>query len=306
MQIGVHLPHLGRQADRDHLIRFAREADQLGIESAWTSDHIAWPTEVHSKYPYTKDGSFPAPFNVPWLDPIGTLLFVAGCTERIRLGTTVMIMGYRPPVQTAKLWSTLDVVSGGRAILGVGVGWMREEFEILGMPYDNRGARADEQLEIFEKLFTEPLPSYNGKYYSFPEIGFQPKPVNGHIPVWVGGTTEAAFRRTVRFGDGLHGAFTPVKELGEHWQRVQQLCAEEGRDGSKLELSIRLYLDWDGTAEEAKSLSSNVDQMVNRAGEYAEVGVSHIILDIMGRGGVDARLESLRRFVSDVRPKLNF
>jgi alkanesulfonate monooxygenase SsuD/methylene tetrahydromethanopterin reductase-like flavin-dependent oxidoreductase (luciferase family) len=150
MEFGVHLPHLGHQAERGPLMEFARKADQLGFHSGWVSDHVAWPTEVESRYPYSDNGDFPAPFNTPWLDPLGTLLFVAACTERLRLGTTVLILGYRPPVQTAKLLATLDVLSEGRAILGVGVGWMREEFEALGMPFDHRGARGDEQLEIFE------------------------------------------------------------------------------------------------------------------------------------------------------------
>src|SRR5213079_2483274 len=131
---GVHLPHLGYRASRDPLLRFARRVDELGFHSGWVSDHIAWPQDIESKYPYSDDGSFPAPAGMPWLDPLGTLFFVAACTEHLRLGTSVLILGYRPPVLTAKAVASLDVVSGGRAILGVGVGWMKEEFEILGMP----------------------------------------------------------------------------------------------------------------------------------------------------------------------------
>ena len=119
--------------------RSRSELNALGYHSGWVSDHIAWPSDIESRYPYTPDGAFPAPQNMPWLDPIGTLFFVAGCTERLKLGTTVLILGYRPPVQTAKAIASLDVVSEGRVILGVGVGWMREEFEVLGMPYDHRG-----------------------------------------------------------------------------------------------------------------------------------------------------------------------
>ena len=134
MDIGVHLPQLGRGATRSALKEFCAEAERLGVHSGWVSDHIAWPTDISSKYPYTDDGSFPAPNTMAWLDPIGTLLFVAAITEKMKLGQTVLIMGYRPPVQTAKLIATLDVLSEGRAILGAGIGWMREEFEVLGMP----------------------------------------------------------------------------------------------------------------------------------------------------------------------------
>src|SRR4051812_42405705 len=145
MDFGVHLPHIGRSASGDALRRFATTLDQLGVHSGWSSDHIAWPREVASQYPYTDDGSFPGGFDMPWLDPIGTLFFVAGCTERLLLGNTVLILGYRPPLLTAKAFASLDVMSGGRALLGVGVGWMEEEFDVLQMPYDHRGARADEQ-----------------------------------------------------------------------------------------------------------------------------------------------------------------
>jgi probable F420-dependent oxidoreductase len=302
MQFGVHLPHLGRQADGPTLAAFAWRADELGYHSGWVSDHVAWPAAVESRYPYTKTGDFPAPFNTPWLDPIGTLTYVAACTENLKLGTTVLILGYRPPVETAKRLATLDVLSGGRTILGVGVGWMREEFEVLGMPFDHRGARADEQLEVFERLFTDPEPSYDGRFYQFPVIGFQPKPVHGHIPVWVGGDTEAAFRRTARYGDAFHAAFTPKAALREHWARVRTLCEQEGRDPARLGFSVRLYLDFDAIMEPEKSLQGSPEQVVEQVHAYRELGVDHILLDITARGGVAGRQEAMERFAAGVIP----
>ena len=118
MDWGIHLPHLGRQATRQNVLDFARPADQLGFHSGWVSDHIAWPKEIASKYPYTDDGSFAPPPDMPWLDPIGTMFFVAACTENLRLGGTVLILGYRPPMLTAKAMASLDVLSGGRATVG--------------------------------------------------------------------------------------------------------------------------------------------------------------------------------------------
>ena len=159
MDWGVHLPQLGRSATRDNLIEFAQAAESLGMHSGWVSDHVAWPRHIESKYPYTDDGSFPGGFDMPWLDPFGALLFVAACTERLKLGFTVLILGYRPPILTAKLASTLAVLSEDRFLFGIGVGWMREEFEVLDMPFDHRGARADEQLEVIEKLVTPSMPS---------------------------------------------------------------------------------------------------------------------------------------------------
>ena len=302
MEFGVHLPQLGRSATRENLTEWAIEVDRLGLHSAWVSDHIAWPREIESSYPYTEDGSFPGGFDMPWLDPLGTLIFVAALTERVRLGTTVLILGYRPPVLTAKWMSTLDVLSGGRAILGVGVGWMREEFEVLGMPYDHRGARADEQLEVFEELFTADTPSYDGTYYRFPEIGFSPKPPNGHIPIWVGGSSAAAFRRTARFGDGFHAAFEPIERVVEEWAAIDRACDEIGRDRSEIELSIRLYLDPEAHMEGPKSVQGSTDQMADTVGRWREAGVDHIGLDVVAGGGASGRLDALRAFMADVAP----
>ncbi len=302
MDIGVHLPQLGRGASREALIEFCSEAERLGVHSGWVSDHIAWPSDIASKYPYTDDGSFPAPNDIAWLDPIGTLLFVAAVTENMKLGQTVLIMGYRPPVQTAKLMATLDVLSNGRAILGAGVGWMKEEFEVLGMPYDHRGARADEQLEIFTKLFTEETPSYDGTYYQFPQIRFEPKPPQGRIPVWIGGASEAAFRRTARFGDCFHAAFEPLETVKDEWARVQELVVEAGRATDDVTLSIRLYLDPASAMKPKVSVAGSAEQMIDTLSQWAGIGVDHVLVDITAPGGPKGRLEAMQAFMTDVVP----
>lgn len=303
MDWGIHLPHLGRQGTRRGIIDFAQHAEALGFHSAWVSDHVAWPREITSKYPYSPDGSFaPAP-DMPWLDPIGTMFFVAGCTERILLGATVLILGYRPPVLTAKAIASLDVMSDGRAILGVGVGWMWEEFDVLGMPFDHRGRRADEQLELFAALFSEPFPSYHGEFYDVPEIGFAPKPVQAHIPVWVGGDTEPAWRRVARFGDAWHAAFQPRDEVADGWRRVGELCTQAGRDPAAVRLSVRLYLDPEGSMPPATSIAGSPAQMVDTVGDWAAIGVDHILLDPVAPGGLDGRRAAMERFVTEVVPK---
>jgi probable F420-dependent oxidoreductase len=304
MDWGIHLPHLGRQATPDALARFARRADELGFHSGWVSDHIAWPADITSRYPYTADGSFPAPPGTPWLDPIGTLFYVAAVTERLRLGTTVLILGYRPPVLTAKAIATLDHLSEGRVIFGVGVGWMREEFEVLGMPYDHRGARADEQLEVFQALFTEEHPSHSGPYYGFPEVGFLPQPVQRPLPIWVGGDSEAAYRRVARFGQAFHAAFQKVDEVRVAWGRVQELVVEEGRDPSTVRLSIRLYLDPESVMEPAKSVAGSAEQMLETIAGWSEIGVDHVLLDPVAPGGVDGRIGAMEQFVAEVAPRV--
>lgn len=304
MDIGVHLPQLGRGANRAALTSFCAEAERLGVHSGWVSDHIAWPADIESTYPYTDDGSFPAPNSMAWLEPIGTLLFVAAITEKMMLGQTVLIMGYRPPVQTAKLIATLDVLSEGRAILGAGIGWMREEFEVLGMPYDNRGKRADEQLEIFDRLFTEESPSYDGEFYSFPEIKFEPKPVQGRVPVWIGGASEPAFRRTARFGDCFHAAFEPIDTVAEEWKRVQELTVEAGRSLDDMQLSIRLYLDPGSAMKPAVSIAGSNEQMTDTLGKWKDIGVDHVLVDITAPGGAEGRLEAMQAFMTDVVPQV--
>jgi probable F420-dependent oxidoreductase len=303
MDFGAHLPHLGF-ADRDALLRFARRIEDAGFHSGWVSDHIAWPSSIKSTYPYSDDGAFPAPNVIPWLDPIGTLTFVAAVTERLRLGTTVLILPYRPPVQTAKQLATLDVLSGGRLILGVGVGWMREEFDVLQMPFDHRGGRGDEQIEVFSTLFSDEAPSYEGRFYRFPAVGFEPKPVQQPVPIWVGGSSEAAFRRTARYGHAFHAAFESLAVIERSWARVRELASGEGRDLGELTLSVRWYLDPDQTRDPEKSVAGSPEQMVDTIGRLAEVGVSHLLLDAVAPGGVDGRLAAYETLASDVVPRL--
>lgn len=296
MQWGVHLPHLGRNVSREIIMQWAVSLEQLGYHSAWVSDHVCWPSEIASRYPYTDDGSFaPAP-DMGWLDPIGTQFFVAGCTSKLRLGFTVLILPYRLPVVTAKQLATLDVLSGGRLILGCGVGWMREEAEILGMPWDNRGARTDEQLELFKTLFTQAVPSFNGQYYQLPEVGFEPKPIQQPVPFWIGGSSAAAMRRVARFGHGFHAAFQPLTEVKREFEMACAEAEKLGRDPAELTLSLRTFLDPFELMEPDKSISGSAAQMCDRIGEMVEIGIDHVLLDPVARGGVGARLEAVQAF----------
>jgi probable F420-dependent oxidoreductase len=302
MDWGIHLPHLGRQATRTGLIDFARHAEELGFHSGWVSDHVVWPDTVASRYPYSDDGSFAPPSDTPWLDPIGTLFFVAACTETLGLGSTVLILGYRPPLLTAKAIASLDHLSVGRVILGVGVGWMREEFEALGMPYDHRGKRADEQLELLRAFFADPTPSFAGEFYDVPQVGFEPKPVNRSVPIWVGGDSEAAFRRVARFGDAFHAAFQDLQTVEAGWVRVRELLADEGRDPMSVRLSVRLYLDPAGSMPVDKSIAGSAAEMLDTVGRWQSIGVDHILLDPVAPGGLPGRRAAMERFMVDVAP----
>ncbi|MDH4145265.1 MAG: LLM class F420-dependent oxidoreductase [Acidimicrobiia bacterium] len=305
MEFGLHLPDAGHLATREAMLAYARAADESGYASVWSSDHIAWPdpATLESRYPYAADNSgFPAPGSA-WLDCIASLQFVAAVTERVRLGTTVLILGYRGALQQAKAWATLDHLSGGRAILGVGVGWMKEEFEAIGMPWDRRGARADETLEIFEKLWSDELVSFEGPFTRFGPVGFSPKPPNGRIPVWVGGHTEAAYRRTARYGDAFHSAFSSTDRLSAEWQGVRAACEAIGRDPAEVSLTMLVTLLFDAESQRDGVLSGSDERIVDQLGAYAELGVDHSVVWVEARGGVEGRLDSARRFMETVAPR---
>ena len=214
----------------------------------------------------------------------------------------MLILGYRPVVQTAKAFASLDALSNGRALMSAGVGWMREEFDALQMPFDHRGARADEQLEAFETLFSEDWASYEGTYTKFPPIGFFPRPAAGRIPVWVGGDSAPAYRRTARFGDVFHAAFQTEEQLAAHRDGVRAACESIERDPADVSLSTRVYLDLDGSMDPRKSLTGSVEQMADTAGRIRDIGYQHLLVDIAGRGGPDRRLQALESLMAEVAP----
>src|SRR5579864_1243817 len=206
LPIGCTLPSSGAAADPAALGGLAQTAEQLGFDAVWISDHVVVPEQIASNYPYSTDGRFPTqPLN-PYLEPLSTLGFLAGVTRRVRLGVAVLVMPYRHPLLTAKMVATLDNLSGGRIDLGIGVGWMREEFESLGISgdiYEHRGSATDEQLKIMKSVWTEDIAGFDGRFYQFPRVGVHPHPVQKpHPPIWVGGHTPPALRRTARLGDG--------------------------------------------------------------------------------------------------------
>jgi Luciferase-like monooxygenase len=153
-------------------------------------------------------------------------------------------------------------------------------------------------------LFRQDRPSYAGRYYAFPEVGFAPKPLQPRLPVWVGGDTEPAFRRAARYGDAFHAAFQPVDEVAAGWRRVQELAAEAGRAVGELRLSVRLYLDPDGMMPPAKSVAGSRQQMLDTVGGWAAIGVDHILLDPVARGGIEGRLTAAEVFMSDVASRV--
>jgi probable F420-dependent oxidoreductase len=266
------------------LLPIAQRADELGYDSVWISEHLVFPSEVASRYPYDPAVGPPSP-STPLFDPLLTLAHLAALTQRIQLGTAVYVLPLRHPVVAAKLAATLDVLSGGRAILGVGAGWLEEEFDVIGAPWDHRGSRMEESLQIMRRLWTEPRVAHQGDFYSFDEVGFEPKPARAPVPILIGGETPAALGRAARCGDGWIGLrHTPESAAA----RVRELGAMRASD-RPLEISV-----------ESETVPSPDDMR-----RFADAGVSRLILNARllagGAKTLDAALDGLERLAEAMR-----
>jgi probable F420-dependent oxidoreductase len=219
------------------IVHYAQVADRVGYDSVWIPEHVAIPQDYASRYPYRPEGKLPGDDeNMPWPEPLLCLSYVAAVTRKIRLGTIIIILPLRHPLYIAKEMATLDVLSGGRAMLGIGSGWLKEEFEALGLDFHTRGMRTDESIEAIRALWRDNPTSYSGKHFKFGPLKSFPKPLQkGGIPIHVGGNSPAAIRRTARYGDG----YIPVGTLEEAAPLFEQLraeCKRIGRNPAEIEL----------------------------------------------------------------------
>lgn len=237
MDFGVIFANTGPYATASGALAMAKGAEDAGFESIWTVEHVVVPVGYESTYPYDRSGRMPGNDFVDIPDPLIWLAFLASATTTLKLATGILIAPQRNPLLTAKEVATLDQLSGGRAILGVGVGWLEEEFDALGVPFARRGARLDEYVQVMRTLWSEPKASFDGEFTSFGEVICQPKPVRRTVPVVIGGHTEAAARRAGRLGDGFFpgkGSNDRIREL----IAVMRAAAEEaGRDPDAIEIT---------------------------------------------------------------------
>jgi probable F420-dependent oxidoreductase len=256
MKIGIASVGLGPFSVPDIMAHVARTAEQCGFESLFAPDHSAIPDGHQTKCPYTPDGEIPGGPHAPLVEPITTLSFLAGLTSRIKLGTGVMILPQRHPLYVAKELATLDLISGGRAILGIGSGWCAEEFGALGLDFRQRGKRTDEAIQAVRVLWRDDPSTFEGTHFRFQRIRSFPKPVQkGGVPILVGGHSRAAARRAARYGDGFY-PLTPivgadiskidlVKEIGGLLALLREECDKLGRkfDGFDITASAPPQLD---------------------------------------------------------------
>jgi probable F420-dependent oxidoreductase len=244
MQFDLWMPTANPMTTPDLLEAVGREAEQRGISTLWVGEHVVLFTEYASAYPYAADGRVPAPSGSGLLEPMVTLSYLAACTSTVRLGTAMLLLPQRNPVYTAKEVSSLDWLSGGRVDLGIGVGWLKEEFDALNVPWAHRGARTDEYIEVLRTLWCDDTSSFAGETYTLPDCEMFPKPVQQpHPPIHIGGETDAALRRAARVGQGWHTFNRSPAELAEGLARLDPLLQRAGRTRADLRITVCPYFN---------------------------------------------------------------
>ena len=268
MKVGAFVPVGTLNVNPEFAGALGPTLEERNFESLWVAEHVVLFDDYESKYPYDDTGRFPGGGDSGLLEPWTALSYVAATTTTLRLGTGICLVGQRNPVYTAKQVADVDVLSGGRVDFGIGIGWLKEEYDVVAMPFDHRGARSDEHLEVMKQLWTQPVSSYDGRYYRLPECRMYPKPVQQpHPPIHVGGESDGALRRTARLGQGWFGFNRQPEDVPEALERLDRALENEGRTRADIEISVCPYFkgtDADGIKR------------------YADVGVDRVIVVVFG------------------------
>ena len=308
MRYGFYLPTRGPLANRGDLSAILRAGERLGFASVMVADHIILPTKIESAYPYTVQGKFVGEGEC--FEQLATMSFVAGHTETLRIVSSVMIVPHRNPVFNAKALATIDVLSGGRLTVGIGVGWLAEEFKALdAADFKHRGAVTDEYVDIFKKLWSGEPVTYKGRFYSFDEVVCHPKPIQSPgPPIWIGGHSGPALRRVARFGDGWHpvGATAasplPPDEMREKLDTIRSLMQAAGRDPSKLQVSYKAPV-YDGGAppkgENRRLFTGGKDAALEDIAAFQRLGVHELVFDFRART-LNECLDRMQQFGADI------
>lgn len=326
MKYGLMLPSRGPLARPESLSSIAKRAEELGYHVLMFPDHIVMPMHTDSQYPYSESGIFPGTDNNETMEQLTTLAFLAGQTQSIRLVTSVMIVPHRPPVLTAKILSTIDVLSQGRMNVGVGVGWLKEEFEALQTPpFGERGAITDEYIRAFKELWTQDEPNFQGKYCQFSNITFLPKPVQKpHPPIWVGGESRRAIRRAAELGDAWQpiansssSPLTTPEQLAEGIGRLGRYVERAGRPPGSVEIVCRMpgynLKSGDSGSSGAAGrdrpvFNGTADEIASDIRRYEEMGVGHLVASFVPvahlANSTEEMLSDMEEFANRVVPKV--
>lgn len=298
MKIGVWVPNCRHLATPEIIKATAVRAEQLGYDSVWVSDHVVVPTANVVNFGETI------------FDPLITLAVAAGATSRVQLGTTVLIVPYRNAVVTAKMIASLDALSGGRVLFGIGAGWVAAESAMLGVPFKERGAMTDEYLRAMQELWTSRAPAFEGAYTQFSGLIFEPKPTQKpHPPIWVGGHSKAALRRTAEFGAAWHPINRPLDELRAGQAEIARLCQARGRTAVPaltLRNDVRILRPGEtapASAHAGRVLAGSPAALVEQIGELAAIGVEHLVCEFLAADGRELE-EQMAAFAERVRPRL--
>jgi probable F420-dependent oxidoreductase len=308
MKIGVFLPVSGRAASRKTLMQAAQQAELLGYDSVWSADRIIIPWEIKTSYPYSKEARFIVPPDRPFFDPLTCLAFLAGCTETVQLGMSVMVLPYRHPLYWAKIATTIDQLSMGRLIMGVGVGWMEEEFAAMGAPFKERGNVSDEQLALLGHLWKDEHVTFHGKYYHVDDIAFSPKPYQSpRIPIWVGGEGKLAQRRAGTYGDAWFPYFVRItpKELATRFENVRRCARAAGRNPDDITFACCLPIELtpQDVPPDEDYLKGSIEQVTAAIKKFQAVGVAHMGLQFM-IPHYPERQQQIERFAKEALPFL--
>lgn len=292
MQFGLMPPF--RQSvvtDGEWVRRFVKIAEDEGTESLWTVEHPIIAEDYTPLYDYSEDGMCPFGAEIAMPDPLGWLSFAASVSTTIKLGTAVILLPLYSPIMIAKTCATLDALSGGRLLLGIGLGWQREEFDAVHVPYNERGMRADEIIEAIRVLWQDSPASYDGKHYAFHRVNSEVKPARGTIPIIVGGSSEPAARRAGRLGDGFFPHAISPDDLAAKVDTVRRVARECGRDPDAIAISVA-PCNW--------NRSSSLDLPLAKA--YAQAGATRLVASAEEASSFDH--EDVRRFITTYRDRV--
>ncbi len=285
LQFGLAFTNVGPFVEPEHAVRLATAAEATGFESLWTVDHVVVPAGYQSKYPYDPSGKLPSGEESVFPDPLIWLAYVASATSTLRLGTGILIVPQRNPLILAKELATLDHLSGGRMVLGAGIGWLEEEFDALGVPFAGRAQRMEESIAAMRALWSDKLASFEGKTASFSNCALRPQPPNGTIPVHIGGHSDAAASRAGRIGDGFFPFGVAPDELPHLLDVMRKSAEEAGRDPGAIEVS-------------SQCAATSGDEALSAVKRLHEIGVTRVVVPAVLFGG-DLK-ESLGRYRSEV------
>jgi probable F420-dependent oxidoreductase len=285
LKIGILLPLAGQQATRGNIIQTAKLAEQEGFDSLWVFERLLWPLNPQTPYPATPDGSLPIEYQKVF-DPLETLTYVAANTNKISLGTAVIDMLFHNPVILARRFATLDVLSEGRAIAGLGIGWSKDEYQASNIPYENRGKRADEFIQALKKIWTEDIVEFKGEYYNIPASKIGPKPIqNPHIPIYLGGFSPNTYSRIVNYDAngwlGLVGG--PLEYLENTIKAIKDIANKANKDPNIFNIILLTYPDIDDSKNRSTNevqrfpLTGTIDQIGSDIKRIKDMGIEHII-----------------------------